>query len=77
MSEHPFITNCRSLRNELHPLAGEVRHVKELLVTGKNDPIPDTADKGEAIANLVLAYRHLEDAHVRLGKAIEAFEGHL
>ena len=30
---------------------------------------------GEALANLVLAYRHLEDASMRLGKAIQALDG--
>jgi len=32
-------------------------------------------DKGEVIANIMLAYRHLEDARMRLGKAIQATEG--
>lgn len=31
--------------------------------------------KGEIRANLMLAYRHLEDARMRLGKAIQAFDG--
>lgn len=29
----------------------------------------------EMIANLTLSYRHLEDARMRLGKAIQAFDG--
>jgi hypothetical protein len=29
----------------------------------------------EAIANVTLAYRHLEDASMRLGKAIQALDG--
>jgi len=29
---------------------------------------------GEAIANLMLAYRHLEDASMRLGKVIQALD---
>lgn len=33
------------------------------------------ADKGEMRANVMLAYRHLEDARMRLGKAIQAFDG--
>lgn len=32
-------------------------------------------DTGEMIANLRLAYRHLEDASMRLGKAIQAHDG--
>lgn len=30
---------------------------------------------GEAVANLMLAYRHLEDASMRLGKAMQALDG--
>jgi hypothetical protein len=30
---------------------------------------------GEAIANVMLAYRHLEDASMRLGKCIQALDG--
>jgi hypothetical protein len=30
---------------------------------------------GEAVANLMLAYRHLEDASMRLGKVIQAING--
>jgi hypothetical protein len=31
--------------------------------------------EGEAIANVMLAYRHLEDASMRLGKALQALDG--
>jgi len=30
---------------------------------------------GEAIANVMLAYRHLEDASMRLGKVLQALDG--
>jgi hypothetical protein len=30
---------------------------------------------GEADANVILAYRHLEDCRMRLGKAIQALNG--
>lgn len=32
-------------------------------------------NRGEMLANLTLAYRHLEDASMRLGKAIQARDG--
>jgi hypothetical protein len=32
-------------------------------------------DRGEMIANLMLAYRHLEDASGRCGKALQAKDG--
>lgn len=33
------------------------------------------SDHGEAIANIMLAYRHLEDARMRLGKVFQAMNG--
>lgn len=32
-------------------------------------------DRGEVMANLTLAYRHLEDASMRLGKVLQAYDG--
>lgn len=44
-----------------------------------NDPNEGAAkrarDHAEMKANLMLTYRHLEDARMRLGKAIQAFDG--
>jgi hypothetical protein len=37
--------------------------------------LKSVCDNGEAIANVMLAYRHLEDASMRLGKAIQALDG--
>lgn len=38
---------------------------------------PSKPDYEEMHANIQLAYRHLEDAAMRLGKAIQAFDGGL
>jgi len=32
-------------------------------------------DFGEMKANIMLAYRHIEDARMRLGKAVQAYDG--
>jgi hypothetical protein len=37
--------------------------------------IRDGVSDHEAIANVMLAYRHLEDASMRLGKVIQALDG--
>ena len=37
--------------------------------------IRDGVTNHEAIANVMLAYRHLEDASMRLGKVIQALDG--
>jgi hypothetical protein len=57
------VTECEALRRELKPIA-EILH--GLIRTGE---LP------EANANCMLAYRHLEDASMRLGKAIQALDG--
>lgn len=35
----------------------------------------DLADRYEMRENIILAYRHLEDAAMRLGKVIQAYDG--
>lgn len=40
-----------------------------------NSTLPENADRGEVLANITLTYRHLEDASMRLGKVLQAFDG--
>lgn len=56
---------CNSLRERVKIIAEAVSAERV------NRPFTNT----EAMANLVLAYRHLEDASMRLGKAIQALDG--
>lgn len=39
------------------------------------EPLPKEADPGEMLANIMLAYRHLEDARMRIGKIFQALDG--
>jgi hypothetical protein len=57
------VADCEALRREIKPLAEKV------VKLGDHDA------PGEALANVMLAYRHLEDASMRLGKAIQALDG--
>lgn len=52
--------------------------IDSLRKTAVEFPIVDNhrSNKGEMIANVTLSYRHIEDAAMRLGKAIQAYEGH-
>lgn len=62
------VYDCEELRRRIKPVTeecGELRH----------RPFEDTAVNREAMVNLALAYRHLEDASMRLGKAIQALDG--
>ena len=57
------VTECEVFRRNLKQIADEVRK----LVEGDAP--------AEAKANVMLTYRHLEDASMRLGKAIQALDG--
>lgn len=57
------------LRTELEKIG---QTVKELM---KNDNHEEGHDIGEVKANIMLAYRHIEDARMRLGKVIQAEDG--
>ena len=37
--------------------------------------VTEKENRGEVIANFTLAFRHLEDAKMRLGKVIQALDG--
>jgi len=51
------------------------KNVKEMTNDVKSSETNGTEDKGEVIANLMLSYRHLEDASMRLGKVLQARAG--
>ena len=61
------VENCEDARRQIKEVAFYVAALKNQFVDEHVD--------GEAIANVVLAYRHLEDASMRLGKAIQALDG--
>lgn len=72
-----FKEECFTIRNDIEDqkqaVAFLMRH-PELAnrESDKSDPLDGT---GEMHANLKLAYRHLEDARMRLGKAVQAADG--
>lgn len=65
------------LRMQINGFRGEIGDLATQVVAMKRADtglIPGD-DKGEYIANITLAFRHLEDARMRLGKAIQALDG--
>lgn len=60
------------LRAKIRDVGHEVQALKQNAAAVGNEV---SVDKGEVIANLQLAFRHLEDARMRLGKAIQAIDG--
>lgn len=59
------VADCEALRREIKAIADKLWVLR---LEMKDEP-------GEAIANAMLAYRHLEDASLRLGKEIQALDG--
>lgn len=67
----PIKTALQEMRQKLDQTEKDVRGLLGF------DPasIPSEANQGEIIANIMLAVRHVEDARMRLGKAIQAHDG--
>jgi hypothetical protein len=69
------------LRAEILGTEKQVQSLKGAIaasdLVARPDLPPNTppADRGEMLANAALAYRHLEDARMRLGKVIQAYDG--
>jgi hypothetical protein len=72
-----YIDQVNSFRKDIKHLAARIKAFK----TG--NPTSDAqawaggpqSDIGEVMANLTLAYRHLEDASMRIGKVLQAQDG--
>lgn len=59
---------------EAEDIRREIKHIAERLNELRKFQ-PATPIGGEVFANATLAYRHLEDASMRLGKAMQALDG--
>jgi len=60
--------DCQTERAGIHELSGRIQLLRTC-------PLPEFPESGEFRANITLAFRHLEDARMRLGKAIQAIDG--
>jgi hypothetical protein len=60
-------SSCNGVRRAIKLLAGDVDEMRRRETYGIGN--------GEVPANITLAYRHLEDASMRLGKALQALDG--
>lgn len=70
----PISDMMTSFRSDLKALATDIVNAKAAI---KDSPVSENEDRGEELANLTLAYRHVEDATMRLGKVIDAITGGL
>ncbi len=71
----PFniVEECGMRRDTLKAQAQILLDFKNTVVEMKK--VPEGADKGEMIANITLAYRHIEDCIMRIGKVLQAHNG--
>ena len=63
---------CFKLREEISKISKTLKDFSDELKTRVS---VSTEDKGEMIANSILAFRHLEDASMRIGKVLQAKNG--
>lgn len=73
MSEERFKEDCFNARAIIEELKSEVMELKGHDVFSGEQTGPN--QHSEMKANIMLAYRHLEDARMRLGKAVQACDG--
>ena len=66
---------CFSQRVEIERMKTVVKSLMKHGVFNEERIKGDSRDDGEMKANIMLAYRHLEDARMRLGKVVQAYDG--
>ena len=64
---------CFKLREEIELTKSTVLGLKKHEVFNQEQTAAE--QHGEMKANIMLSFRHLEDARMRLGKAVQAIEG--
>lgn len=70
--EDPEVAGFNAVRGHIKAIAKNLHGIKTRYGAERMAP---SEDRGEVLANLTLAYRCLEDASMRMGKAIQARDG--
>jgi len=63
---------CTRLRDEVRDLAANILELKGVYANRENEFDGQTS---EMVANVMLAYRHMEDARMRIGKVMQQMQG--
>lgn len=72
MADPVFDASCRELRQAIKSLGASVANLHAAPIFRIEEQYPGQHD--EMHANITLSYRHMEDAAMRLGKAIQAYD---
>lgn len=75
MSNEEFTAEMTAQRNTIKLLVGKAARSIAATKAMLDPEVGSGVDKGEMIANQIIAMRHLEDAAMRFGKAIQAASG--
>jgi len=67
------INHAKTLRQALDTFEKQVWEYRDLIIN--TNYRESGVDKNEMISNVIIAYRHVEDARMRLGKVIQAASG--
>lgn len=72
-----LIDTVGQLRGNLKQLVERLNQLRKTLASNGGPPLtlPPESDRGEMAANATLALRAAEDASMRLGKVIQAYDG--
>lgn len=65
--------SCEGLRDRIRDLSYEVKELKENGYFRFDETFP--GQHGEMMANIMISYRHLEDARMRVGKVMQQLQG--
>lgn len=68
-----FDEKCFGPRKTLKEIGDQVKALRDHPVFKGETISPENSS--EMKANIMLAYRHIEDARMRLGKAVQAYDG--
>ena len=78
MKRSAVLLLVNSHRRAIKVIAAQIKATKNSVLFNSEQSFlkgEEVQDAGEVIANIMLAYRHLEDASMRLGKAMQAADG--
>jgi hypothetical protein len=67
-----YVSEYNDVRKKIKATAADLNNLKSIVQASE---VEQVENRGEVMANLTLAYRHLEDASMRMGKAIQAADG--
>jgi hypothetical protein len=70
-----FKEGCFGMRSDIDLIKSKVQNWKSHPELVGIDSSLANKQRAEAYENLILAYHHLEDARMRIGKAIQAYDG--